>query len=130
VSGEQVDLMQLALLRVGCEVAHCHVIRHPLAQSRDLADGWNGVPKQLCCSWRAGVSENFTERKAGRAFAESFAPAFLPVREVSSGLAEEITEFGMGVDSLGCDPGFDSQQDALVRVDTHHRRKRLNQYCD
>jgi len=44
------------------------------------------------------------------------------------GLAGEITEYGIGLDVLGRDPGFDPQQDALVRVDTHHLRKRLKEY--
>jgi hypothetical protein len=44
------------------------------------------------------------------------------------GLAGEITEYAIGVDALGRDPGFDPQQDALVRVDTHHLRKRLKEY--
>jgi hypothetical protein len=44
------------------------------------------------------------------------------------GLADDITEYGIGVDVLGRDPGFDPQQDALVRVDTHHLRKRLKEY--
>src|SRR5215471_5644716 len=43
--GEETDLAQVALLRVECEVAHPHVLCHPLAQGRDLADGWNGIPK-------------------------------------------------------------------------------------
>jgi hypothetical protein len=46
------------------------------------------------------------------------------------GLAEEITEFGIGVDALGRDASFDPQQDALVRVDTHHLRKRLKRYYE
>src|SRR5580698_2783441 len=44
------------------------------------------------------------------------------------GLAAEITEYGIGLDVLGRDPGFDPQQDALVRVDTHHLRKRLKEF--
>ncbi len=44
------------------------------------------------------------------------------------GLAGDITEYGIGLDVLGRDPGFDPQQDALVRVDTHHLRKRLKEY--
>src|SRR5580693_9342620 len=44
------------------------------------------------------------------------------------GLAGEITEFAIGVDVLGREPNFDPQQDALVRVDTHHLRKRLKEY--
>jgi hypothetical protein len=44
------------------------------------------------------------------------------------GLADGITEYGIGLDVLGRDPGFDPQQDALVRVDTHHLRKRLKEY--
>ncbi len=46
------------------------------------------------------------------------------------GLAQEITEYGIGVDALGRGPSFDPQQDALVRVNTHHLRKRLNQYYE
>jgi hypothetical protein len=46
------------------------------------------------------------------------------------GLAQEISEFGIGVDALGRGPGFDPQQDALVRVDTHQLRKRLKQYYE
>ena len=44
------------------------------------------------------------------------------------GLADEITEYAIGLDVLGRDPNFDPQQDALVRVDTHHLRKRLKEY--
>ncbi len=44
------------------------------------------------------------------------------------GLAGEITEYGIGLDVLGRDPNFDPQRDALVRVDTHHLRKRLREY--
>ena len=40
--------MQVAFLRVWCEVAHRHVVDHPLAQGRDLADGRNGVAKRRC----------------------------------------------------------------------------------
>ena len=44
------------------------------------------------------------------------------------GSAGEITEYGIGLDVLGRDPGFDPQQDALVRVNAHHLRKRLKEY--
>src|ERR1700723_2112701 len=44
------------------------------------------------------------------------------------GLAGQITEYAIGVDVLGRDADFDPQQDALVRVDTHHLRKRLKEY--
>jgi hypothetical protein len=44
------------------------------------------------------------------------------------GLGDEITEYGIGIDVLGRDSDFDPQQDALVRVDTHHLRKRLREY--
>jgi hypothetical protein len=44
------------------------------------------------------------------------------------GLADEISEYGIGIDVLGRDSDFDPQQDALVRVDTHHLRKRLREY--
>jgi hypothetical protein len=44
------------------------------------------------------------------------------------GLADRITEYGIGIDVLGRDSDFDPQQDALVRVDTHHLRKRLREY--
>src|SRR5580692_10662009 len=44
------------------------------------------------------------------------------------GLEGDITEYAIGLDVLGRDPGFDPQQDALVRVDTHHLRKRLKEY--
>ena len=46
------------------------------------------------------------------------------------GLAQEITEFGIGLDALGRDPSFDPQRDSLVRVDTHQLRKRLKQYYE
>ena len=44
------------------------------------------------------------------------------------GQAGEITEYGIALDVLGRDAGFDPQQDAVVRVDTHHLRKRLKEY--
>jgi len=45
MAGEETDLAQVTVLRVECEVAHSHVFDHPLAQGRDLADGWNRIPK-------------------------------------------------------------------------------------
>lgn len=44
------------------------------------------------------------------------------------GLAGEITEYSIALDALGRDAQFDPQQDAVVRVDTHHLRKRLREY--
>jgi hypothetical protein len=45
-----------------------------------------------------------------------------------SGLASEITEYSIALDVLGRTAQFDPQQDAVVRVDTHHLRKRLKEY--
>jgi hypothetical protein len=45
-----------------------------------------------------------------------------------TGTAGEISEYGIGLDVLGRDPGFDPQQDALVRVNALHLRKRLKEY--
>ncbi len=45
-----------------------------------------------------------------------------------AGLASEITEYGIALDVLGKNAGFDPQHDAVVRVDTHHLRKRLKEY--
>jgi hypothetical protein len=44
------------------------------------------------------------------------------------GEAGEITEYGIALDVLGRDAEFDPQQDAVVRVDTHHLRKRLKEF--
>ena len=44
------------------------------------------------------------------------------------GRAADITEYGIALEALGRDAQFDPQQDAVVRVDTHHLRKKLNQY--
>jgi hypothetical protein len=44
------------------------------------------------------------------------------------GRESEITEYSIALDVLGRDAKFDPQQDAVVRVDTHHLRKRLKQY--
>ena len=44
------------------------------------------------------------------------------------GEASQISEYGIAVDVLGRDVGFNPQVDAVVRVDTHHLRKRLKQY--
>jgi hypothetical protein len=44
------------------------------------------------------------------------------------GQASEITEYGIALDVLGRNPQFDPQHDAVVRVDTHHLRKRLKEY--
>ena len=44
------------------------------------------------------------------------------------GLAGEITEYSIALDVLGRNAQFDPQQDAVVRVDTHHLRKRLKEY--
>ncbi|MGB9454840.1 MAG: malectin domain-containing carbohydrate-binding protein [Bryobacteraceae bacterium] len=47
-----------------------------------------------------------------------------------NGLAGEITEYGIALDVLGRDAQFDPQHDAVVRVDTHHLRKRLKEYYE
>ena len=44
------------------------------------------------------------------------------------GQASQITEYGIAQDVLGRNAGFDPQNDAVVRVDTHHLRKRLKEY--
>src|ERR1017187_2974642 len=44
------------------------------------------------------------------------------------GQASGITEYGIALDVLGRDAQFDPQNDAVVRVDTHHLRKRLKEY--
>jgi len=44
------------------------------------------------------------------------------------GEASQITEYGIAVDVLGRDGSFNPQVDAVVRVDTHHLRKRLKHY--
>jgi hypothetical protein len=45
-----------------------------------------------------------------------------------NGQASEITEYGIALDVLGRNAEFDPQHDAVVRVDTHHLRKRLKEY--
>src|SRR5262249_49453466 len=45
-----------------------------------------------------------------------------------SGESDELKEYSIAVDVLGRDTEFDPQLDAVVRVDTHHLRKRLKQY--
>ena len=45
-----------------------------------------------------------------------------------SGLAREITEYSIAHDALGRSAEFDPQQDAVVRVDIHHLRKRLKDF--
>lgn len=44
------------------------------------------------------------------------------------GLASEITEYSIAMEALGRTAKFDPQQDAVVRVDTYHLRKRLKEY--
>jgi hypothetical protein len=44
------------------------------------------------------------------------------------GQGGEIKEYTIAVDVLGRDSRFDPQQDAIVRVETYHLRKRLKQY--
>jgi hypothetical protein len=44
------------------------------------------------------------------------------------GQGGEIKEYTIAVDVLGRDARFDPQQDAIVRVETYHLRKRLKQY--
>jgi hypothetical protein len=44
------------------------------------------------------------------------------------GRADEVTEYSIALDVLERDNHFDPQQDAVVRVDMHHLRKRLKQY--
>ena len=45
-----------------------------------------------------------------------------------AGSAGEITEYSIALDVLARDSQFDPQQHAVVRVDTHHLRKRLKEY--
>src|ERR1700681_1143672 len=54
-------------------------------------------------------------------------PAYLCDRYFD-GRAGEIKEYTIALDVLGRDPQFDPQLDAIVRVETHHLRKRLKQY--
>ncbi len=44
------------------------------------------------------------------------------------GRGSEIKEYSIAVDALGREARFDPQQDAIVRVETYHLRKRLKQY--
>jgi hypothetical protein len=44
------------------------------------------------------------------------------------GRAAEITEYGIAFEVLGRSAQFDPQQDAIVRVDSHHLRKKLKEY--
>jgi len=44
------------------------------------------------------------------------------------GMSGEITEYAIAMEVLGRGPRFDPQQDAVVRVDTLHLRKRLKDY--
>lgn len=44
------------------------------------------------------------------------------------GESSQITEYGIAVNVLGRDAGFNPQVDAVVRVDAHHLRKRLKHY--
>ena len=46
------------------------------------------------------------------------------------GEAGQITEYGIAVDVLERDADFNPQVDAVVRVDTHHLRKRLKEYYE
>lgn len=45
-----------------------------------------------------------------------------------NGETDELKEYSIAVDVLGRDTEFDPQLDAVVRVDTHHLRKRLKEY--
>jgi len=45
-----------------------------------------------------------------------------------SGEGDELKEYSIAVDVLGRDTEFDPQLNAVVRVDTHHLRKRLKQF--
>ena len=47
-----------------------------------------------------------------------------------NGQAEDIGEYSIAVEVLGRDSEFDPKLDAVVRVDTHHLRKRLKQYYE
>ncbi len=44
------------------------------------------------------------------------------------GNAEQLKEYSIAVEALGRSPGFDPQADAIVRVDLHLLRKRLQSY--
>jgi hypothetical protein len=46
------------------------------------------------------------------------------------GRSAEITEYGIALDVLGRDAGFDPQEDSVVRVDVHLLRKRLKHFYD
>lgn len=45
-----------------------------------------------------------------------------------NGQAGDITEYAIALEVLGRDAQFDPQQDAVVRVDAHHLRKKLKEY--
>ena len=44
------------------------------------------------------------------------------------GQGDQITEYGIAIEVLGRDEQFDPQQDALVRVNLLHLRKKLREY--
>jgi hypothetical protein len=46
------------------------------------------------------------------------------------GRIDQIKEYNIGVEALGRPPDFDQKEDAIVRVEAHRLRKRLQQYYE
>ena len=73
--GKVGDLLQVAKYGVRCEVAHRHVVDHPLAQWGDLAGGRNGESKRcVVAHGEHTITKNFPEKTSE--------PSPLPFRSV------------------------------------------------
>ena len=64
-AGRQIDLMQVIFLGVCCEVAHRHVIDHPLAQGRPCGRSERAAKR---CFWLLMGSNSIEKRRGAKAW--------------------------------------------------------------
>src|SRR5262252_4567224 len=86
-----------------------------------------GDPRNEFCRERAELATVLASRSFQRAPKLSRILAYICERYFE-GTASGLKEYSIAVDALGRAPGFDPQADAIVRVDLHLLRKRLESY--
>jgi hypothetical protein len=83
--------------------------------------------KDAFCEERAELQAVLSARSFQRAPKLSRILAYV-CEKYFSGQGADLKEYSIAVDALGRAPGFDPQADAIVRVDLHLLRKRLESY--
>lgn len=100
------------------------VIESPNVATRGSAEVGLGIAAEQCRAEIALVLASDAFRRSPKL---SRLLAYLCEKQLS-GCASQITEYAIALEVLGRGPQFNPQQDAVVRVDLHHLRKRLKDF--